>query len=71
MVIASFQITDEPSEVVTTYISSTSKHHYVCLHWISETPVSDSGFVGDGRFTFVELIVHIGRFCKTFKLIGR
>lgn len=61
--------TDE-EEVVTTYISSAGKRHYICLHWISETPISPSGLVGDGHITYMELIVHIGPFRREFQLIG-
>jgi len=72
MVVTSFVVdSSEDAEVVTTYVSSTGKHHYLCLHWISSTPISKTGFVGDGHITFMELIVHIGRFRKEFTLIGR
>lgn len=46
-------------EIVVTYISSCSKHHYCCLHWISSTPTAN-GLIRDGEVVFLELVVDIG-----------
>jgi hypothetical protein len=51
-------------EVVTTYVSSSSRYHYICLHWTSETQIAHSGLVGDGKLAFLELIVNIWPFRK-------
>jgi len=73
--VTSFPIAEEKNgltvrDIVTTYVSCASKKLYLCVHWISSTP-SKNGFVQSGEFTFLELIVHIGKFRREYTLIDK
>lgn len=65
--ISSFQLDYADVETVTTYVSHSTKKSYICLHWISETPVG--AVVEHGRFTFMELIFRVGPFFREWILI--